>query len=204
MQTLADWQKQKLFVYGGRASAAGTKFVNGEVPMLTESSAGYANIKANGKFDFGVAMMPYDDTVSGAPQNSIIGGASLWVFEKKPAQVYKGVAAFFGFLSRPDVQADWHQFTGYLPITNAAAELTKKQGFYDKNPGTDVAIRQINNKAPTVNSKGIRYGNMVQIRDVVDVELEGMFAGKQDAKATMDSINRQGNDLLRKFERSAK
>lgn len=203
MQLLSDWQKQKLFVYGGRASAAGAKFISGEVPMLTESSAGYASIKTNGKFDFGVAMMPYDDTVKGVPQNSIIGGASLWVFEKKSADTYKGVAKFFGFLSQSDIQADWHQFTGYLPITNAASDLTKQQGFYDKNPGTDVAIKQINNKAPTANSKGIRYGNMVQIRDVVDVELEAMFAGKQDAKATMDSINKQGNELLRKFERSA-
>lgn len=203
MQLLADWQKQKLFAYGGRASAAGAKFISGEVPMLTESSAGYASIKTNGKSDFGVAMMPYDDTVKGAPQNSIIGGASLWVFEKKPAETYKGVAKFFGFLSQSDIQADWHQFTGYLPITNAASDLTKQQGFYAKNPGTDVAIKQINNKAPTANSKGIRYGNMVQIRDVVDVELEALFAGKQDAKRTMDSINKQGNDLLRKFERSA-
>lgn len=203
MQLLADWQKQKLFAYGGRASAAGAKFISGEVPMLTESSAGYASIKTNGKFDFGVAMMPYDDTVKGAPQNSIIGGASLWVFEKKSAETYKGVAKFFGFLSQSDIQADWHQFTGYLPITNAASDLTKQQGFYAKNPGTDVAIKQINNKAPTANSKGIRYGNMVQIRDVVDVELEALFAGKQDAKTTMDSINKQGNDLLRKFERSA-
>lgn len=202
IQRLSDWQKQKLFVYGGRAGAAGTKFISGEVPMMTESSAGYASIKANAKFDFGVAMMPYDDSVKGAPQNSIIGGASLWVFEKKSAETYKGVARFFGFLSQSDIQADWHQFTGYLPITNAAADLTKQQGFYDKNPGTDVAIRQINNKAPTANSKGIRYGNMVQIRDVVDVELEALFAGKQDAKATMDAINKQGNELLRKFERS--
>lgn len=203
IQRLADWSKEKLFVYGGRAGAAGTKFVNGEVPMMTESSAGYASIKAGAKFEFGVAMMPYDETVKGAPQNSIIGGASLWVFEKKSAEVYKGVAQFFGFLSSPEIQADWHQFTGYLPVTNAAADLTRKQGFYEKNPGTDVAIKQINNKAPTNNSKGLRYGNMVQIRDLIDIQFEALFAGKQDAKKTLDEIVKQGNDLLRKFERSA-
>lgn len=203
IQRLADWQGQKLFVYGGRTGAASPKFVNGEVPMMTESSAGYAALKTNAKFDFGVAMMPFDETIAKAPQNSIIGGASLWVFEKQSPAVYKGVAQFFSFLSSPEIQADWHQFTGYLPITTAAEKLTRDQGFYQKNPGTDVSIRQINNKAPTSNSKGLRYGNMVQIRDIVDVQLEALFAGKQDAKKTLDEIVKQGNELLRKFERSA-
>jgi len=65
----------------------------------------------------------------------------------KPAE-YKGVAKFFTFLSSPEIQADWHQKTGYVPITKAAYELTKKQGFYEKNPGTDVAIQQFAAEEP--------------------------------------------------------
>lgn len=202
MQRLLDWQNSGIFVYGGRTSAAGPKFINQEVAMITESSAGYASVKANAKFDFGVAMMPYDDTVQGAPQNSIIGGASLWVFNNLKSDVYKGVAEFFAFLSRTDVQAEYHQQTGYLPITLAAWEVTRSQGFYDKNPGTDVAIKQITNKTPTQNSKGLRYGNMVQIRDIVDVQLEAMFGGKQDVRTTLNTIVQQGNDQLRRFERT--
>ena len=47
--------------------------------------------------------------VKGAPQNSIIGGASLWVLTGKPTADYKGVAKFFTFLSPPEIQAKWHQ-----------------------------------------------------------------------------------------------
>jgi hypothetical protein len=83
------------------------------------------------------------------------------------------VAKFFSYLSSPEVQAWWHQETGYLPITQAAYDLTKSQGFYDKNPGADVAIKQMTAKPPTEASRGIRFGNMVQIRDVIDEELEG-------------------------------
>jgi sn-glycerol 3-phosphate transport system substrate-binding protein len=119
----------------------------------------------------------------------------------RPEQ-YKGVAKFFTYLSSPEVQAASHQRTGYLPITLAAYELTKRQGFYDKNPGTDISIRQMNNKPPTSNSKGLRLGNFVQIRDVVDEELEAVWAGTKSAKEGLDAAVKRGNELLRQFERT--
>ncbi|HSE79650.1 MAG TPA: extracellular solute-binding protein, partial [Alphaproteobacteria bacterium] len=166
---------------------------------------GYAGInRAKQGFEFGVSSLPYWPDAQGAPQNTIIGGASLWVMGGKKPEEYKGVAKFFSYLSRPEVQADWHQFTGYLPITPASYELTKKQGFYEKNPGTETSIIQMTSKAPTDNSRGLRLGNMVQIRDVVDEEFEGMFQGKQDAKQTLDKMVQRGNALLRQFERDNK
>jgi sn-glycerol 3-phosphate transport system substrate-binding protein len=203
--TINDWAKDKNFVYGGRRGDAQAKFTTGECGMLIESSAGYAGINRTKQgFDFAVSFMPYWPDVQGAPQNSIIGGASLWVMNGKKADDYKGVAKFFAHLSKPEIQADWHQFTGYLPITLASYELSKKQGFYEKNPGSDVSIRQITNKAPTENSRGLRFGSFVQIRDVMDEEFEAMFGGKQNAQQTMDKIVQRGNALLRQFERDNK
>lgn len=199
---LAQWQKSKIFDYGGRRSDSAPKFYNGECAMYMNSSAAYAGVKKNVTFPFGVAMLPYWPDVSGAPQNSIIGGATLWVLKGRSDEDYKGVAQFFSYLSSPAVQADWHQFTGYLPITHAAYELTRSQGFYDKNPGTDTAIKQISYKPPTVNSKGLRFGNFVQIRDVINDELEAIWAGKKTAKEGLDEAVSRGNDLLRKFEKA--
>jgi sn-glycerol 3-phosphate transport system substrate-binding protein len=201
---IADWQKTKLFDYGGRRNEATAKFTNAECGMLTESSAGYASIKRTAKFDFGIGTLPYWPGTAGAPQNTIIGGASLWAMAGHSPQVYKGVARFFTYLSSPAVQADWHQFSGYLPITRAAYELTRKQGFYEKNPGTDVSIQQMTGKTPTENSKGLRLGNMAQIRDVIDEELEAVWAGQKSAKDGLDAAVRRGNELLRQFERANK
>ena len=124
--------------------------------------------------------LPYYPDVKGAPQNSIIGGASLWVMGGKKPEEYKGIAKFFTYLSGTTVQEAWHEATGYLPITKAAYEATKASGFYDKNPGTEVAIMQMTGKPPTENSRGLRFGNLVQIRDVIAEDLEGAFAGKTD------------------------
>jgi sn-glycerol 3-phosphate transport system substrate-binding protein len=201
---LAQWQKTKTFDYGGRRGDANPKFATGECGMFLGSSATYANFTraAQGKFEFGISMMPYWPDVAGAPQNSIIGGATLWVLAGHKPEEYKGVAKFFSYVSQPDIQAASHQRTGYLPITLAAYELTRKQGFYEKNPGTDTSIRQMNNKPPTPNSKGVRLGNLVQIRDVIDEELEAVWAGKKQPKEALDAAVKRGNDLLRQFERA--
>jgi len=172
--------------------------------MLTSSSGAQANIRRNAKFDFSVNFLPYHDEIKGAPQNSIIGGASLWVMGgKKPAE-YKGVTKFFSYLSTTPVQVQWAEGTGYVPITNAAFEAMKKEGYYEKVPGADIAVRQLSYKPPTANSKGLRFGNFVQGREVIEEEMEAVFAGKKDAKAAMDDAVRRGNDILRKFQAANK
>ncbi|MFM1854751.1 MAG: sn-glycerol-3-phosphate transporter substrate binding protein UgpB [Pseudomonadota bacterium] len=201
METLANMAKEGLFVYKGRAGAAGANFESGECAMYTNSSAAYGGIKRNAKFAFGVSTLPYYPDVQGAPQNTIIGGASLWALAgKKPAE-YKGVAAFFDYLSSTDVQAASHQRTGYLPITTAAYEATEKSGFYKNNPGTDVSVTQMVRKT-TDKSRGIRLGNFVQIRTIMDEEMEQIWAGKKSPKDGLEAIKKRGDELLERFERA--
>src|ERR1700731_979235 len=153
---LAEWQTTKVFDYSGRATSAEPRFQNGECGIFIGSSATRADIRKNSSFAVGYGMLPYWPDVKGAPQNTIIGGAALWVLRNRPRDEYRGVAKFFGYLSKPEVQASWHQNTGYLPVTRAAFELTRAQGFYDRNPGTAISIEQITLKPPTGNSRGLR------------------------------------------------
>jgi sn-glycerol 3-phosphate transport system substrate-binding protein len=199
---LAEWQRAKVFDYSGRDTKAEPRFQNGECGIFIGSSATRADILKNGKFEVGYGTMPYWSDVVDAPQNTIIGGATLWVLRDRPAEEYKGVAKFFAFLSRPDVQAAWHQATGYLPITRAAYELTRSQGFYDRNPGTSISIEQMTAKPPTDNSRGLRLGSFVLIRDAIEDELEQAFAGKKPAQQALDSAVERGNRFLRQFERA--
>ena len=136
------------------------------------------------------------------PKNSIIGGATLWVLNGKSTEEYAGAAKFFTYLSQPEVQAAWHQFTGYLPITNEAFELGQSQNYYAENPGSDVAINQITRGTPTANSKGVRFGNFTQVRNVVDEEFQALLSGSKTAQEALDSAVSRGNQLLRDFEAS--
>jgi sn-glycerol 3-phosphate transport system substrate-binding protein len=199
---LVEWQAGKVFDYSGRGTSAEPRFQNGECGIFIGSSATRADIRANSKFEVGYGILPYWPDVESAPQNSIIGGATLWVLRDRPRAEYKGVAKFFGYLSKPEVQAAWHQNTGYLPITRAAFDLTRAQGFYDRNPGTAISIEQITLKPPTDNSRGVRLGSFALIRNVIEDELEQAFAGKKSAQDALDSAVVRGNRLLRQFEQA--
>ena len=203
IENLANMAKQGLFIYKGRANAPEASFVSGECAMISTSSGFYGNVKKNAKFAFDLATLPYYPDVPGAPQNTVIGGASLWVLAGKKPEEYKGVAAFFNFVSSPEVQSASHKRTGYLPITTAAFKLTEASGFYKENPGTDVAVNQMIRKT-TDKSRGIRLGNYVQIRTIEDEEFENVWGGKKSAKEALDSIVKRGNELLERFQKANK
>lgn len=200
-ENLAKMSKDGLFVYKGRGNTPDGVFVSGECAMITGSSALYGNVKRNAKFAGGISTLPYYPDVPGAPQNTVIGGASLWVMSGKKPDDYKGVAEFFAFLSRPEEAAKSHQRTGYLPLTIASFELTEKSGYYKNNPGTDVAVTQMIRKT-TDNSRGIRLGNFVQIRTIIDEETEQVWSGKKTARQALDSAVARGNEQLERFQKA--
>jgi sn-glycerol 3-phosphate transport system substrate-binding protein len=203
IENLANMAKQGLFVYKGRGNVPEASFVSGECAMITTSAGFYGNVAKNAKFAYALATLPYYPDVPGAPQNTVIGGASLWVMAgKKPAE-YQGVAAFFNYISSPEVQSASHKRTGYLPITMAAYQLTEKSGFYKEKPGTDVAVSQMIRKV-TDKSRGIRLGNYVQVRAVEDEELEQVWNGKKSAKEALDAIVKRGNEHLERFQKANK
>lgn len=199
---LKEWSDSGVYSYAGPANGpdAAPSFYAGDCAMYMNSSASRADVLANSDFEVGFGMLPFYDDVEGAPQNSIIGGATLWVLAGHEDDEYTGVAEFLEYLSLPEVQAEWHQETGYLPITTAAYELSQEQGYYDENPGADIAIEQINLNEPTENSKGLRFGNYPQVRMVLDEEFQAVLAGSKSGQQALDDAARRGNQILRDFE----
>ena len=202
-ENLKKWHDEGLYQYGGPVGGndAPPKFYSGECAIYMNSSGSRAGVILNAKgFNVGFAPLPYYDDVTTDPKNSIIGGATLWVLNGQKPEVYAGVAKFFTYLSSAAVQADWHQFSGYLPITNAAYDLGVEQGYYAANPGSDIAIKQITRGTPTANSKGVRFGNLAQVRDGIDSEFEALLAGQKTAQQALDGAVARGNQILRDFE----
>ena len=207
IQMLADWSKDKTFVYGGREGKSTALFTARRLRLphrLVGLGLG-ASRRRWAPDKFGIAMMPYSPDVAPKPQNSIIGGATLWVLQGRPKAEYKGVAKFLTYLVEhagagqvapgDGLRADHH----WPPPSS-----TEKEGFYKKFPGRDIAVKELTLNPPTDNSKGLRIGNFVQIRDVVDEELENVWSGKKDAKTALDEAVKRGNELLKRFEAANK
>ncbi len=200
MARLQSWAADGRYVYSGRQGSSATPaFTSGRCAMMTHSSAVFSSLQAGAKFAFGAAPLPYE--AGATPRNSLIGGGSLWVLKGHKPEEYKGVAAFLAHLSSPDQQAKWHKDTGYVPLTAAAYEKVKAEGYYEKNPQQEVAIKQIQRGTPTLNTMTVRLGNANQYVAALEEEMEAVWANKKTAQEAMDDAVRRGNEILRRFER---
>lgn len=206
LQMLLDLAKEGTFKYTGRDNTPDPVFYTGQTGIGFGSSAGRADIVRNAKFKWAAAVLPYDPGLIQQPNNTIIGGASLWAMtakDRSPAE-YKAVAAFLQFIGQPEQDAMYHQHTGYVPVTLGGYELSKKQGYYEKTPGADIAIKSLTRGTVTENSRGLRLGRLPEIRNIVYEETEKALQGQQDAKAALDSVVQRGNRVLREFQKSVR
>lgn len=201
-----DMAKDGAFKYTGRDTAPDAIFYSGQAAIGFGSSSGRADIVKNAKFQYAEALLPYDPEVNPHPINSIIGGASLWAMTapNRTPEEYKAVAQFYRFIALPEQAALYAQHTGYVPVTTAGYEYNKKQGYYEKNPGTDLPVQQLSRGTMTENSRGLRLGRLPEIRTIIYEELEKALQGQQNAQAAMDNATERGNRVLRDFQKSVR
>lgn len=194
----AQWEKSGVFKYDGRQSTADAIFINKTCAMYTDSSATYAAIKKGATFAFGESPLPYDAGAAGAPQNTVVGGASLWVMSSAPKNTLPGVAQFLHFLMSGPSQAYWAENTGYVPVTQAGVAALQSS-YYPTHPDALVAVHELNNKPPLPYTRGIRLGDLTQIRDYENAAITAVFGGTETAQQALATAQSQANSLLARF-----
>lgn len=206
IERLLAMSNEGSFKYAGRDSAPDPLIVSGEAAISFGSSASRGNLVKSAKFDWAEAYLPYDPELIKTPENSIIGGASLWTMTApdRTAAEYKAVAAFLRYIGKPDVDTTWSQNTGYVPVTFAGYELSRQQGYYAKNTGADIPVEQLARGALTANTRGLRLGRLPEIRTIIQEELEKALQGGQTAQQALDVAVTRGNKVLKEFARSVK
>jgi sn-glycerol 3-phosphate transport system substrate-binding protein len=201
---LAEMIDEGSATYGGRGNAADALFPSGECAILQASSGLLARVNNEATFNWSAHFLPVHREFAEEPQNSIIGGASFWVMQapSRTVEEYRAVAEFFNFLAQDERAEQWHLDTGYLPIVNGVYEKLEAEGYYEDRPGLAVPYLQMTLNPPTENSRGLQLGNMPEIRDILEEEIEMVFQGQKTARAALDSAVERGNVVLRNFERA--
>jgi sn-glycerol 3-phosphate transport system substrate-binding protein len=199
-----DWHDKGLFGYYGAGWSDNQKpFEEGKVALWVGSSGSFGGLLKTAKMPFSAVYLPYDETVTNGNKSSFIGGASLFALSGKPEAENKCTGEFFHFLTSTDVQVYYHQATGYVPITKAAYEKSKADGWYGQHPQAEVGIRQL--LLPQGEwSKGYRLGFYPQIRVIEEREFNRILSGETTVAAGFAAIETESNALLRKFAKTSK
>ncbi|MFK7761718.1 MAG: extracellular solute-binding protein [Roseobacter sp.] len=176
-------------------------FVQKKVAMWLGSSGSFGGLKASTDFEFGTTYLPYWKAIIDEPKSTFIGGAAVFAMSGKSDEENAATADFLSFLASPEVQYFWHKETGYVPITNAAYELAKEDGYYDSTPDAEIGILQLSQPGGEW-TKGYRLGFYVQIREVMYKHYEGIFSGDSSVDEAFQKIEEESNDLLARFHQT--
>ncbi|MFK7869174.1 MAG: extracellular solute-binding protein [Roseobacter sp.] len=173
-------------------------FVQKKTAMWLGSSGSFGGLKSSAEFEFGTSYLPYYSSLTDEAYGTFIGGAALFAMSGKSDEENAASADFLSFLASPEVQYFWHKETGYVPITNAAYELAKADGYYESTPDAEVGVLQLNQPAGEW-TKGYRLGFYVQIRDVMYEQYERIFSGEASVDDAFATMEEEANALLERF-----
>lgn len=169
-----------------------------EVAMLIYSSSDTTFFDTNASFTNQASFMPYNEDV--AYVGNLIGGATLWMLDGMDAAQEDGALAFLNFFSNPENAGEWHQITGYIPITKAAEALLVSEGWYEESPNSKVASDQLAAAENTPASLGALIGNFVGIRDVITGAIEDILVNDVDVTERLTQANDEANRSLSEYE----
>ncbi|MBD8555608.1 extracellular solute-binding protein [Rhizobium sp. CFBP 8762] len=200
---LKSWKDAGYFgFYGAGWSDNQKMFEENKAALWIGSSGSFGGLQKTAQMPFSADFLPYWKAIDGAGTNTFIGGAALFAMAGKPEAENKCVADFFQFLTSAEVQYFYHKATGYVAITNAAYDMAKKDGYYDKTPVAEVGIKQLQLKSGEW-SKGYRLGFYPQIREVMEREYGKIFSGETTVEDAFKTIETEGNELLARFAKTS-
>lgn len=199
MEQVKKWLDDGVLELAGQGTNPGVLFIGGKCSTVINSTAAHAAVEAGAKFPWSATQLPHEEGTN--PRNSTIGGAALWTLKGHTDQDYKAVAAFYNFLAKTDTQVWWHKATGYVPVTGAAYEAAKAEGYYKEKPTRELAVVQLMRGTPTDNSWGFRLGNSAQANIAIKEEIMAGLLGQKPIKQAMDTAVERGNQVLRQFEK---
>ncbi|HTW09199.1 MAG TPA: extracellular solute-binding protein [Acidimicrobiales bacterium] len=187
------------YLWNGTTNTTVPLFSGGTCAMYEQSSADLATITAAAKFPFGVAPLPTVNGDRNAPQNTVVGGASLWVLSGEPSGTYQGDAEFLHFLMSGPAQAYWASHTGYVAVSEAGVQVLSSENFYKSHPSDSVATKELTERPAKPYTRGIRLGYLPEIREVEASAISEILSGKETAAHALAAAQAQGDKILSEF-----
>ncbi|MFA7672191.1 MAG: ABC transporter substrate-binding protein, partial [Sphaerochaetaceae bacterium] len=155
--TLARFLEKWKSVYdagglGNITSDPRQQFVAQKTAMFVASTSSLSTVidSVDNKFEVGVGYLPKVDENSNGGVN--IGGGAIFVFDNNNDLNKVATWEFLKYLTSAEVQFFWHKMTGYFPVNNKSYELKEFKEHLEQNKLFKVAIDQLNDSNPLVQS----------------------------------------------------
>lgn len=186
---MVSWRRTELLTEYSDSNAPSSSFTDGKCSVLTAASSEMAEI-LDSKVPFGVAPLPYYDQATKEPGAPFVSGSAFWAVAGQTPDRNKATANFLGFLSKPVIAADWHQKTGFLPLTDAAFRAADVS-FYSRIPGAQSVVQSLKNGAGKNSAEGFRMKNYGAVEVMLNKEWLQALDGNVSAMTALNAAKEQ-------------
>ncbi|APC41675.1 ABC transporter substrate-binding protein [Clostridium estertheticum] len=188
--------------FGRKTQDTQNAFMAGNTAMYLDSTASLSSVLngVNKKFEVGTGFLP---KVNSTDKGGVsIGGASLWIMDKKDEAKQQASWEFLKFMVSAKEQAYWNANTGYFPVNKQAYNLKEVKDNLVKYPQFQTAINQLH--ASTPDSKGALLGVFPEARAATEINIESMLGGKQTPQEALDNAAKTANSAIEKYNKTNK
>lgn len=191
---MVSWKRSLLLMQHSDSAQNDQLFAKGQCGVLTSGSGSAGTFMNTRSLSFGVAPLPFYSQVTAAAGSPFVSGSALWAVDGHPKDQEKATAQYLAWLSKPVNAAEWHQRTGYLPLTDAAFRAADVS-FYDKVLGAKAVVASMTGKAPNT-SRGFRMKNYDRVEPVLNTELNQALDGQTPPVAALNSASEQARKIV--------
>ncbi|MFX3660929.1 MAG: extracellular solute-binding protein, partial [Ectobacillus sp.] len=185
--------------FGRKTDDTKSAFIAGKIAMTMDSTAALKDIMngVGGRFEIGTAYLPSFDSAKDGGVS--IGGASLWVMDKKDKEKQKAAFEFVKYMVSPEQQAFWSKNTGYFAVTKKAYDLPEMKEHLEKFPQFQTAIDQLHDSPKT--ATGALLGVFPEARQTIELNLEKMIQGQAEPEQAIKDAAKTINDAITNYNK---
>src|SRR5690625_2799051 len=188
------WVRTELLVGPGLDHFAVERFADNECSVLLSVSSNLGDFRQTKGLNFGVSGLPYYPQVTEVPGIPFLEGSGLWATAGHAADAEKAMANFVVWLTQPDQASQWHQETGFIPLTQEAFAQTPEA--YYQALGDWRHLVEVYQKAPSSTGRGFRVNNYPKVRTMFQETLRDALNGQQTAAAALSAAAAEAAKLL--------
>jgi sn-glycerol 3-phosphate transport system substrate-binding protein len=165
-------------------------FFEKKVAMMWTTTGNLTNVKANAKFDFGVAMLP-----AGKQRGSPTGGGNFYIFKKSTPAQREAALKFVKWLTTPARAAQWGIDTGYVAVRADAWDTPAMKQYVAGFPPAAVARDQL----PFAKAELSTHDNQ-RVTKALNDGLQAALTGSKTAEQALKDAQREAERLLKSYK----
>ena len=166
-------------------------FFERKIAMMWTTTGNLTNVKANAKFDFGVAMLP-----AGKRRGTPTGGGNFYLFKKSTPQQQAAALKFVKWVTSPRLAAEWGIATGYVAVRPDAWDTPEMKKYVEGFPAAAVARDQLQYAVAELST----HDNQ-RVTKALNDGLQAALTGGKSPEAAMKEAQREAERLLRSYRK---